>query len=99
MTYILYYIRFEIIPLLRYNKGWRRKRFSSSRKNIMIDTISSASQANFLPGNLPANTENFYNSTQFGQGQVQYISTIMSMGDQAIQRGLDQIKDAINDVT
>ena len=65
----------------------------------MIDPITSTPQVNFLTDNLPPNTDNFYNSKQFAQNEVQFLSTMISIDQKAQQNGLQQIKDAINGLT
>jgi hypothetical protein len=61
----------------------------------MTDSIAPITQSNFLPGNLPANSEAFYNSKSFAHNELQFLSTMISMDDKAQERGLHQIKDAI----
>jgi hypothetical protein len=62
----------------------------------MTGPINPVSQTNFLPGNLPPNTEGFYNSKAFAANEINFLSTQVSMEEQAQKRGLDQIKDAID---
>lgn len=65
----------------------------------MTDPIAPISQTNFLPGNLPPNTDSFYNSKQFAQNEIQFLSTMISIDDKAQENGLQQIKNAINGLT
>jgi len=67
-----------------------------SRKKLMIDPISPASQENFLPGNIPPHSDGFYNSKQFAQNESHFLSTLISIDDRAQQRGLRQIKEAVD---
>jgi hypothetical protein len=53
------------------------------------------SQVNFLPNNLPPNSEAFYNSKEFAQNELQFLSTMVSIYGAAQEKGLQQIKDAI----
>lgn len=61
----------------------------------MTDSITPITESNFLPGNLPPNSEAFYNSKQFSQNELQFLSTMISIDDKAQQNGLRQIKDTI----
>ena len=83
---------------MRYNKR-RKEEHISSKEESMIDPITSTPQVNFLTDNLPPNTDNFYNSKQFAQNEVQFLSTMISIDQKAQQNGLQQIKDAINGLT
>ncbi len=64
---------------------------------MTIDTINPVSQENFLPGNIPPNSGDFYNSKMFAANEIQFLSTMISMDDKAQERGLQDIKNAIGD--
>ena len=62
----------------------------------MIDRINTDYQENFLPGKIPRNSGGFYNSKKFAANEMQFLSTMISMDDKAQERGLQEIKKAIN---
>lgn len=62
----------------------------------MIDAKNPAYKENFLPGNIPPNSGDFYNSKKFAANEMQFLSTMISMDDKAQERGLQEIKKAIN---
>ena len=66
---------------------------------MMIDSITPTSHLNFSPGNIPPGTEAFYNSKEFAQNELQFLSTMISIDDKAQEKGLHQIKDAIEGST
>jgi hypothetical protein len=58
--------------------------------------INTDYQKNFLPGKIPPNSGDFYNSKKFAANEMQFLSTMVSMEKEAQERGLQEIKKAIN---
>jgi hypothetical protein len=63
----------------------------------MIDYTKTDFQENFLRDRIPPHTAGFYNSKFFAQNEMQILSSAVSVDDRAQQRGLQQIKDTINE--
>jgi hypothetical protein len=64
----------------------------------MVSSIVSY-QENFLPRNLPPNTEAFYNSAAFAQNEINSLTSSLESYNDATERGLQDIKNAITDQT
>jgi hypothetical protein len=64
------------------------------RSIIMVSPVRP--QTNFDPRNLPPGTTDFYNPTHFAASEMGFLATQVSQEQQAQERGLNQIKDAIN---
>lgn len=62
---------------------------------FMIDSTDPTPQLNFETGNLPPNTQTFYNTKAFAQNEIQFLSTMVSMDAKAQHEGLQKIKDVI----
>ena len=65
----------------------------------MIDATKPVSQENFLPGNIPPGSGDFYNSKKFAENEMKYLASLFSANQKAMERGLQEIKKAINGET
>lgn len=65
----------------------------------MYDPTDPRPKINFNCGNLPADTQTFYNTKAFAANEIEFLTTMVSEYDQAIKNGLQAIKSAINGLT
>lgn len=65
----------------------------------MLGPINSSFHVNFSLNHLPVGTADFYNSKDFIQNESNFLSSQVSQDQQAQEKGLQQIKEAINGLT
>ncbi len=63
----------------------------------MIDSIKTHFQENFLPDRIPPNTADFYNSQLFAKNEMRVLSSAVLADQRAQEKGLQRIKDTINE--
>ncbi len=62
----------------------------------MTDQVNLTPHTNFALHNLPPNSESFYNTQAFAQGEIHFLGTMMSIMQKSFEVGQKSIKDAIN---
>ena len=61
------------------------------KEKTMSTQIDTATQASFLPSNLPPTTEGFYNSSTFVSNEFKFLGAQMSDMTQQLQQALQQL--------
>lgn len=77
----------------------RRRFFSSEEEHMDLSAINLSYQQNFDLTNIPSGSEGFYNSAAFASTLSTTLSGLIQQSDQAHERGVEDIKKAINGET